>query len=220
MKYNNVLFDLDGTLTDPKTGITKSVQYALAKAGIIENDLSRLIPFIGPPLQQSFMEYYSFTEAQAWEAVAAYREYFKVTGIYENERYEGIPELLTTLLAQGRRLFVATSKPQIFADVVIRHFNLLPYFTAVYGSELDGTRADKGELIKYLLTKENLAAEHTIMVGDRKHDIIGAKKNDIACIGVGYGYGSTEELNAAAPDYIFNTVADLTTAFSEGPEKK
>jgi phosphoglycolate phosphatase len=214
MKYNNVLFDLDGTLTDPKTGITKSVQYALAKAGIIETDLSRLIPFIGPPLQQSFMEYYSFTEAQAWEAVTAYREYFRVTGIYENERYEGIPELLTALLAQGRRLFVATSKPQVFADVVIRHFNLLPYFTAVYGSELDGTRADKGELIRYLLTKENLAAEHTIMVGDRKHDIIGAKKNNIAAVAVGYGYGSTEELEAAAPDFIFSTVADLTTAFS------
>lgn len=214
MEYNNVLFDLDGTLTDPKTGITKSVQYALAQAGIIETDLSRLIPFIGPPLHQSFMEYYSFTEAQAWEAVTAYREYFKVTGIYENERYEGIPELLTALLAQGRRLFVATSKPQIFADVVIRHFNLLPYFTAVYGSELDGTRADKGELINYLLTKENLVAEHTIMVGDRKHDIIGAKKNNIAAIGVGYGYGSTEELKAAAPEFIFNTVADLTKAFS------
>lgn len=214
MKYNNVLFDLDGTLTDPKTGITKSVQYALAKAGIVETDLSRLLPFIGPPLQQSFMEYYSFTEAQAWEAVNAYREYFKVTGIYENERYEGIPELLSALLSQGRRLFVATSKPQIFADVVIRHFNLDPYFTAVYGSELDGTRADKGELIKYLLTKENLPAEHTMMIGDRKHDIIGAQKNNITAIGVGYGYGTTEELNAAAPDFIFNTVAELAASFS------
>lgn len=214
MKYNNVLFDLDGTLTDPKTGITKAVQYALAKAGIIENDLSRLLPFIGPPLQQSFMEYYSFTEAQAWEAVNAYREYFKVTGIYENERYEGIPELLTALRSQGRRLFVATSKPQVFADIVIRHFNLGAYFTAVYGSELDGTRADKGELIKYVLTSENLAAEHTMMVGDRKHDIIGAKKNNIVSVGVGYGYGSTEELNAAAPDFLFNTVADLTAGFS------
>lgn len=214
MKYNNVLFDLDGTLTDPKTGITKSVQYALAKAGIIETDLSRLLPFIGPPLQQSFMEYYSFTEAQAWDAVNAYREYFKVTGIYENERYEGIPELLSALLSQGRRLFVATSKPQIFADVVIRHFNLDPYFTAVYGSELDGTRADKGELIKYLLAKENLPAEHTVMIGDRKHDIIGAQKNNITAIGVGYGYGTTEELNAAAPDFIFNTVAELAASFS------
>ncbi|MGO4293135.1 HAD family hydrolase [Chitinophaga sp. RAB17] len=214
MKYNNVLFDLDGTLTDPKTGITKSVQYALAKAGIIEPDLSRLLPFIGPPLQQSFMEYYSFTEAQAWDAVNAYREYFRITGIYENERYEGIPEMLSGLLSQGRRLFVATSKPQIFADVVIRHFNLDPYFTAVYGSELDGTRADKGELIKYLLTKENLATEHTVMIGDRKHDIIGAQKNNIAAIGVGYGYGTTEELNAAAPDFIFNTVAELAASFS------
>jgi phosphoglycolate phosphatase len=219
MHYNNVLFDLDGTLTDPKTGITKSVQYALEKAGIVETDLSKLLPFIGPPLQQSFMEYYSFSEARAWEAVNAYREYFKVTGIYENNRYEGITGLLSALLSQGRRLYVATSKPKIFADVVIRHFNLEPYFTAVYGSELDGTRADKGELIKYVLGSENLAAEQTIMIGDRKHDIIGAQKNNIASIGVGYGYGSTEELNAAAPDFIFNTVAELTAAFSEYPAK-
>lgn len=214
MKYSNVLFDLDGTLTDPQTGITKSVQYALAKAGITETDLSKLLPFIGPPLHQSFMEYYAFTEAQAWEAVNAYREYFKVTGIFENERYAGIPELLTILQSQGRHLFIATSKPKVFADVVIRHFNLTPYFTAVYGSELDGTRADKGELIRHLLITENLAADQTIMIGDRKHDIIGAKKNNIASIGVGYGYGSTEELIAAAPDFLFNTVAELTGGFS------
>jgi len=213
MKYNNVLFDLDGTLTDPKTGITKSVQYALEKAGIYETDLSRLLPFIGPPLQHSFMEYYAFTEAQAWEAVHAYREYFKTTGIYENDRYEGIPELLTTLQSQGRRLFVATSKPKIFADVVIRHFNLGDYFTAVYGSQLDGTHADKGELIHHLLETEKLTAADTIMVGDRKHDIIGAKKNNIASIGVGYGYGSTEELTTAGPDFIFNTVAELQESF-------
>ncbi|MBO9732570.1 MAG: HAD family hydrolase [Chitinophaga sp.] len=214
MRYNNVLFDLDGTLTDPKTGITKSVQYALAKAGIVETDLDRLIPFIGPPLQQSFMSYYSFTEAQAWEAVHAYREYFKVTGIYENQRYEGIPELLTRLQQQGRRLFIATSKPTVFAQVVIQHFELAPYFAGVYGSEMDGTRADKGELIRYVLDTEQLTPANTIMIGDRKHDIIGAQKNNIACIGVGYGYGSTNELTAAAPDFIFHSVAELSAAFS------
>ncbi|MBS0030918.1 HAD family hydrolase [Chitinophaga sp. 22321] len=209
MHYNNVLFDLDGTLTDPKTGITKSVQYALEKAGIYEGDLSKLLPFIGPPLQQSFMDFYAFTETQAWEAVHAYREYFKTTGIYENERYEGIPELLTTLQSQGRRLFVATSKPKVFADIVIGHFNLGSYFTAVYGSQLDGTHADKGELIRHLLETEHLAAADTIMIGDRKHDIIGARKNNIACIGVGYGYGSTEELTAAAPDFMCRSVGEL-----------
>lgn len=214
IRYNNVLFDLDGTLTDPKIGITKSVQYALAKAGIEETDLNRLIPFIGPPLHESFMTYYSFSEAQAWEAVNAYREYFKVNGIYENQRYEGIPELLTNLQQQGRRLFVATSKPIVFAHIVIDHFDLAPYFTAVYGSELDGTRADKGDLIRYVLDTEQLTPENTIMIGDRKHDIIGAQKNNIACIGVGYGYGSTNELTTAAPDFIFPTVAALGAAFS------
>ncbi|MEI3802464.1 MULTISPECIES: HAD family hydrolase [Chitinophaga] len=213
MKYANILFDLDGTLTDPKTGITKSVQYALAKAGIAEPDLQKLLPFIGPPLQQSFIEYYGFTESQAWEAVSAYREYFKVTGIYENEQYAGIPELLTALRSQGRRLFVATSKPKVFADIVIRHFNLEPYFTAVYGSELDGTRADKAELIRYVMSEQQLDAGNTVMVGDRKHDIIGAQKNQLPSIAVGYGYGSTQELRDASPDYIFNTVNELHAGF-------
>ncbi len=213
MKYSNVLFDLDGTLTDPKTGITKSVQYALNKAGINEPDLDKLIPFIGPPLHQSFMDFYGFSDAQAWDAVNAYREYFPVTGIYENLRYDGIPELLTALRAQGRQLFVATSKPKVFADIVIRHFELEPYFTAVYGSELDGTRTDKGELIRYLLAEEQLDKSTTIMIGDRKHDIIGAHKNQLPAIAVGYGYGSTQELQDASPEYIFNTVGDLLAGF-------
>lgn len=213
MKYSNVLFDLDGTLTDPKTGITKSVQYALNKAGINEPDLDKLIPFIGPPLHQSFMDFYGFSDAQAWDAVNAYREYFPVTGIYENLRYDGIPELLTALRGQGRRLFVATSKPKVFADIVIRHFELTPYFTAVYGSELDGTRTDKGELIRYLLAEEQLDKSTTIMIGDRKHDIIGAHKNQLPAIAVGYGYGSTQELRDASPEYIFNTVDELLTGF-------
>lgn len=213
MKYSNVLFDLDGTLTDPKTGITKSVQYALNKAGINEPDLDKLIPFIGPPLHQSFMDFYGFSDAQAWEAVNAYREYFPVTGIYENLRYDGIPELLAALRAQGRRLFVATSKPKVFADIVIRHFELGSYFTAVYGSELDGTRTDKGELIRYLLAEEQLDKSATIMIGDRKHDIIGAHKNQLPAIAVGYGYGSTQELRDASPEYIFNTVDELLAGF-------
>ncbi|SEW51973.1 HAD family hydrolase [Chitinophaga arvensicola] len=213
MKYENILFDLDGTLTDPKIGITKSVQYALAKAGIVEPDLDKLIPFIGPPLHKSFTDLYGFTEAQAWDAVHAYREYFPEKGIYENVRYEGIPELLTALRAQGRRLFVATSKPKVFADIVIRHFELTPYFEAVYGSELDGTRTDKGELISYLLEKEQLDKNATIMIGDRKHDIIGAHKNHLPAIAVGYGYGSTQELRDASPEYTFHTVSELLTGF-------
>ncbi|MEC5145113.1 HAD family hydrolase [Chitinophaga sp. 212800010-3] len=214
MHYRNVLFDLDGTLTDPAMGITRAVQYALAKTGINEPDLSKLLPFIGPPLQHSFMEIYHYPEDRAWEAVNAYREYFGTTGIYENERYPGIPELLQSLQQQGRQLFVATSKPQVFADIVVKHFDLESWFTAIYGSELDGTRSDKGELISYVMATENLLPEDTVMIGDRKHDIIGAQKNGIAAIGVGYGYGSTKELQEAGAGRIFNTVADLQAGFA------
>ncbi|WP_422660849.1 HAD family hydrolase [Paenibacillus sp. EC2-1] len=214
MNYKNVLFDLDGTLTDPKVGITKSVQYALAKFNIIEPDLSKLEFFIGPPLQNSFMEAYSFTAEQAWDAVTHYREYFKEQGIYENELYEGIKELLELLKSQGRDLFVATSKPEVFALSILSHFELDSYFTYVCGSELDGTRSDKTEIIKFIVDKYHLNPMETVMVGDRKHDLIGAHNNNIHSIAVGFGYGTEEELIAAEPTYNTQTVKDLLMAFS------
>lgn len=214
MNYKNVLFDLDGTLTDPKVGITKSVQYALAKFNIIEPDLSKLEFFIGPPLQNSFMEAYSFTEEQAWDAVTHYREYFKEQGIYENELYEGIKELLELLKSQGRDLFVATSKPEVFALSILSHFELDSYFTHVCGSELDGTRSDKTEIIKFIVDKYHLNPMETVMIGDRKHDLIGAHNNNIHSIAVGFGYGTEEELIAAEPTYHTQTVKDLLMAFS------
>ncbi|QKZ02306.1 HAD family hydrolase [Pseudomonas eucalypticola] len=213
MHYQNILFDLDGTLTDPREGITRSIQYALEKLGIIEPDLSKLEHFIGPPLLQAFMQFYGFDEAKAWQAVNFYRERFKVTGLYENEVFEGVIELLETLVAQGRHLYVATSKPWEFAREIARHFDFAKHFKVIYGSELDGTRTNKVELLAHLLKEEGLDPAHTLMIGDRKHDLIGARANGLDVVAVGYGFGSREELEAEAPTYHFDTLAELHRAF-------
>ncbi len=213
MHYQNILFDLDGTLTDPREGITRSIQYALEKLGIIEPDLQKLEHFIGPPLLQAFMQFYGFEEEKAWQAVNFYRERFKVTGLYENEVFEGVIELLETLEAQGRHLYVATSKPWEFAREIARHFDFAKHFKVIYGSELDGTRTNKVELIAHLLKEEGLAPAQTLMIGDRKHDLIGAKANGVDVVAVGYGFGSREELAAEAPTYHFDTLAQLHQAF-------
>lgn len=213
MHYQNILFDLDGTLTDPREGITRSIQYALEKLGIIEPDLSKLEHFIGPPLLQAFLQFYGFDEAKAWQAVNFYRERFKVTGLYENEVFEGVIELLETLVAQGRHLYVATSKPWEFAREIARHFDFAKHFKVIYGSELDGTRTNKVELLAHLLKEEGLDPAHTLMIGDRKHDLIGARANGLDVVAVGYGFGSREELEAEAPTYHFDTLAELHRAF-------
>ncbi|MDE1167496.1 MAG: HAD family hydrolase [Pseudomonas sp.] len=214
MHYQNILFDLDGTLTDPREGITRSIQYALAKLGIDEPDLQKLEHFIGPPLLQAFMQFYGMDEAKAWEAVGFYRERFKVTGLYENEVFEGVIELLQTLEGQGRHLYVATSKPWEFAREIARHFDFAKHFKVIYGSELDGTRTNKVELIRHLLDEEGLDPAQTLMIGDRKHDLIGAKANGLDVVAVGYGFGSREELEAEAPTYHFDTLAQLHQAFT------
>ncbi|MCA0753776.1 HAD family hydrolase [Paenibacillus sp. N4] len=216
MQYTNVLFDLDGTLTDPKLGITKSVQYALRKFDIHEEHLDKLEPFIGPPLAKSFMERYSFSESEAVSAVEHYREYFKPFGLYENSLYSGMIELLSLLKDQKRRLFVATSKPTVFAAEILKHFDIAGYFERVYGSELDGRLSDKTELIGHLLNEEKLDKQAAVMIGDRKHDIIGAANNGIASIGVGYGYGSEQELTDCNPTYKVNTVKELRQIFLTG----
>ena len=209
MHQQNILFDLDGTLTDPREGITRSIQYALAKLGIDEPDLTRLEHFIGPPLLQAFMQFYRFDEAKAWEAVNFYRERFKVTGLYENRVFEGVSELLEGLQAQGRTLYIATSKPWEFAREIARHFDFARHFKVIYGSELDGTRTHKDELIRHLLDSEGLAAEHCLMIGDRMHDLLGASRNGVACIGVGYGFGSEDELRAHQPTHYCADLAAL-----------
>ena len=211
MGYKNILFDLDGTLTDPKIGITKSVRYALDKMEITVESLDELEIFIGPPLAVSFQDFYGFDEAKTNMAIEYYREYFSVTGLYENEVYAGIKELLELLTKDSKiRLFVATSKPQIFAQQIVDHFGLSSYFEYVCGSELNGTRSAKAEIIGYLLDHFNLNPEETVMIGDRKHDIIGAHHQGIASIAVGYGFGSREELVDIQPTYLVQNIQELT----------
>ncbi|MGQ7960318.1 HAD family hydrolase [Pseudomonas sp. SP16.1] len=219
MHYQTILFDLDGTLTDPREGITRSVQYALAKLGIIEPDLAALEHFIGPPLLQCFMATYAMDEATAWQAVNHYRERFKVTGLYENRLFDGVPALLGELAGQGRTLYIATSKPSVFAEEIARHFGFAGHFKRIYGSELDGTRTDKVALLAHLLECEGLAPEATLMIGDRKHDLIGARRNGLDAAAVGYGFGSREELLGEAPAYHFETLEQLHRAFMPGAER-
>lgn len=204
-----VLFDLDGTLTDPGVGIVKAVQYALEKFGITETDTSQLYKFIGPPLWDSFSRYYGFSKEQADEAVRYYREYYNDEGIFENAAYEGIDGLLETLSRMGRTLVVATSKPTVSAERVLRHFGLDGYFAFVAGSEFDGTRSKKAEVIAYALANCNIEPSQAVMVGDREHDVIGAKQNGVPTVGVLYGYGDRAELEAAGADFIVKDIGEL-----------
>lgn len=215
--YTIVLFDLDGTLTDPKIGITTCVQYALQKMGIEEPDLDKLIPFIGPPLTYSFKEFYHMTDEQAEQAIDYYRERFSTIGLYENAVFPGIPELLEELRQQGKTLIVATSKPTIYSVKILEYFKLESYFQSVVGSNLDGTRVEKHEVIEYVLAElSEYDRSQIIMVGDRMHDIQGAKRNGIDVVGVAYGYGSREELEQAEPNYIVDTVAELREYLVKG----
>ena len=210
-KYSTLLFDLDGTLTDPQVGITKSVQYALRHMDIIEPDRTKLIPFIGPPLVESFRLFYGMDEQQAWDAVRYYREYFSETGIFENAVYPGIPELLAKLRQGRKTLGVATSKPEVFAKRILEHYDLDKFFHWVTGSALDGSLVEKDEVIACALKKlgaVNLSV--IVMVGDRKHDVAGAKKNGIDSVAVGFGYGSETELRGAAPTFYARTMDDLS----------
>ncbi|MHB8171802.1 MAG: HAD family hydrolase [Thermincolia bacterium] len=208
--YETILFDLDGTLTDPELGITKSVQHSLKYFGIIENNLDNLVKFIGPPLKESFQEYYSFTEEQSITAVEKYREYFSVSGMYENAVYPMIPELLEDLISYNKRLIIATSKPTFFADKILKYFNLDKYFEFISGSNLDGSRVKKSEVILHAIEECKLELnEKMVMIGDRKHDLIGAREVGIASIGILYGYGSVQELQKEHPTVIVDSVLDL-----------
>ncbi|MGG4201781.1 HAD family hydrolase [Peribacillus frigoritolerans] len=209
-KYKVILFDLDGTLSDPKVGITKSVQYALQKMNIVEPDIDKLECFIGPPLQVSFAEYYDFDEKNTQKAIELYRERFKEKGMFENELYSNIALLLKSLKEQQFTLVVATSKPTVFAEQILKYFNIDQYFELIVGSNLDGTRASKTEIIQYILDKyQEHKLSDFIMIGDRKHDIIGANNTGINSIGVTYGYGSFEELSHSNPTHIVKSVSQL-----------
>lgn len=211
-RFDLVCFDLDGTLTDPTIGITRSVAVALARFGIVE-PLGRLVPFIGPPLHGSFVARYGLTEARAWEAVTAYRDYFGRQGMYENRVFDGIPDLLGRLRGAGVACCVVTSKPHAFAIPIVRHFGLERHFDAVVGPELDLANADKATLLATALARyPGLARGRVAMVGDREHDIIGARACGVAAIGVSYGAGSREELVAAGATRVVGSVVELGAA--------
>ena len=208
-----LLFDLDGTLTDPKLGITTCVQYALQSFGIEEPNLDKLEPFIGPPLTDSFMQFYGMDEKQAEAAVDKYRERFQDIGLFENEIYPGIREMLRTLKKKGMHLAVASSKPTVFVERILEHFKIRKYFEVVVGSELDGRRVNKDEVVQEALSQlfsgASVERDKVYMIGDRKFDVEGSKAQGVESIGVSYGYGSIEELKDAKADYIVRTVGEL-----------
>lgn len=210
-----ILFDLDGTLTDPREGITKSVQHALKAYGIEEPDLDKLCPFIGPPLADSFQEFYGFNEKEARAAIPVFHEYFIDRGIFENRVFPGIEALLSELKEAGCTLAVATSKPELFAGQILDHFKLREFFALVGGADMEETRVKKGDVILYTLKQleklmgEPICRSRVLMVGDRMHDVIGAKEAGIACMGVLYGYGDREELTKAGADELAESVPDL-----------
>ncbi len=209
-KYDVILFDLDGTLTDPAIGITNSVMHSLKKYGIEVVDRTELYKFIGPPLHESYEKFYGFSADEALRAVEHYREYYRVKGIYENLVYDGIEELLVKLNENGKKVILATSKPEIFAREILRYFGLDKYFYYAAGANLDGSRTDKAEVIAYALEAGGVSDKSSVvMVGDREHDIIGANKNGIDSIGVLFGYGSRAELENAGATYIAKTVCDI-----------
>lgn len=208
--YTHLLFDLDGTLTDPAQGITRSVAYALRKFGIEETNLTELYPFIGPPLIDSFIKFYGLTPEQARQGVTCYREYFVPKGMYENTVYPGVKTMLADLKRAGYILLLATSKPEPFARDILAHFSLDPYFDFVCGASLDETRTAKPDVIRYALETAGFPNPAScLMIGDREHDVLGAKACGIASAGVLYGYGSREELESAGADYICATVEEL-----------
>lgn len=211
--YQTLLFDLDGTIIDSREGITKSVQYALSFFGIEEPDLSKLECFIGPPLLTSFKEYYHFSEDDAKKAVTLYRERFAPIGIHENTLYEGISQLLSDLKRQGKTIVLATSKPEPFAQAILEKHNLHSFFDLVVGSTLDNKRNTKQEVIEEVFKRLSYDKEqrnHSVMIGDRKHDIIGAAACHIDSIGVRYGFAKGNELEENHAAFIFDTIPKLS----------
>lgn len=204
-----LFFDLDGTLTDPMQGITRSVRYALRYFGIEVADLRELTPFIGPPLADSFKERYGMTDAEAETAVAKYREYYAPKGIFENEVYPGIPSLLADTAAAGCVNVMATSKPTPFARQIAAHFGLEPYFRLISGSTLDGRRTTKADVIRHALGELEIAPREAVMIGDRRYDVEGAAETGLDSIAAGWGYAQPGELEAARPGRFAPDVAAL-----------
>lgn len=211
MRYRTILFDLDGTLTDPFEGITKSVQYAGRHFGIDEPDLEKLRGFIGPPLEAELCRYFRLTPEQGKIALEKYRERFSEIGIFENRVYPGIPEMLEKLYQNGATLAIASSKPLVFVERILEHFDLRKYFAAVSGSELTGERVVKSDAIRYALELLNLdPSPEILMVGDRVHDAVGAFSVGLPFVGVRYSYATSDEFDSTANVYLADTVEDLS----------
>lgn len=210
-RYAYCLFDLDGTLTDPGEGITRSVAYALSFFGIEVKDRTALYPFIGPPLVDSFSTFYGFSPEKARQAVGRYREYFSRQGIFENELYPGIKELLENLKRHGVRILLASSKPELYARKILEHFQLLPFFDFVAAATMDDARSKKTDVVRYALETCGISPDRAVMIGDRQHDIEGAKDNALESIGVLWGYGSREELSAAGATRLAESVPQLAS---------
>ena len=216
IKFQNILFDLDGTLTDPREGITRCIQHALEKLGKPAPATDDLLWCIGPPLRGSFQQLLAGERAEMVDqALLFYRERFSTVGKFENKVYPDIPAVLEQLSRQGARLFIATSKPAVFARDIAEHFNLLPYFRKVYGSELTGRLTLKVDLVKHVMEAEGLSPATTVMIGDRSYDMEGAKKSGIASIGVTYGFGSRQELEEAGASWIVHTPSGINDCIAK-----
>ena len=208
--YDYVFFDLDGTLTDSGPGITGAAQYALRQMGIDVPDRKSLSFCVGPPLLDVFMEKFGMTESEAEETLKKYREYYRERGLFENEVYPGMETLLKRLRDSGRKLIVATSKPETFAVTILEHFGLARYFDLIAGATFDGSRYRKDEVIRYAIESAGIGdIRKAVMVGDRKYDVEGAKSFGMASVGVAYGYGTREELEEAEADHIVDTVPEI-----------
>lgn len=214
-----ILFDLDGTLTDSGEGIIKSTRFALDKMGFPNEPDSALRRFIGPPLHQSFIDFYGLSREQAFEAVETYRVRYREKGVYENKIFPGMQALLARLVESGAKLCVATSKPTYFTEIILQQHGIESFFTHVVGANLDGSRTDKTEVIQEVLRRIGKTEEPILMVGDRSYDIIGAKNCGLRSVGVYFGFAEPGELEAAGATWIANTVSDLERILLEQIEK-
>jgi phosphoglycolate phosphatase len=211
-RIRNILFDLDGTLTDPAEGIVRCIQYSLATLNLSCPSSTELTSYIGPPLRQCFTAICNSSDKVLIErAISLYRERFSTIGLFENTVYADVPQMLAELQSMSYRLFVATSKPKVYAEKILQHFSLERYFVEIHGNELDGRLDDKAELIRELLERHRLLSNETVMVGDRKHDVIAAKRNAVSSLGVTYGYGSKEELIEAGVELFCHNPLEIVS---------
>ncbi len=220
-EFRNILFDLDGTVTDPYEGITASILYSLEYFPEIRTPgKEELKTFIGPPLSDSYRRYFGMSEQEAGEAVERYREYYREKGIFENRLYDGMKELLSAIKNSGKSIYLATSKPEIFARRILEYFDIYGYFDGVYGSSLDGKTVKKEDIIALLIERQGCDPRDTLMVGDTVYDIIGAARCSIKAVGVTYGYGDEEVLRKAGAAATVKTVEELRELLINTPKRE